>query len=45
MTLLEARGGYLYQHRPDIMPGGFLTADEVALWAAYYERKNNGKHK
>lgn len=39
MQLLELRGGYLYQHRPDVIPQGFLTDEEVALWAAYYERK------
>lgn len=34
------RGGYLYQHCPDIFPQGSLTDDEVALWAAYLERRN-----
>lgn len=40
MTLLSARGGYLYQHRPDLFPQGFLTDEELALWAAYYEQRN-----
>jgi hypothetical protein len=41
MTLVEARGGYLYQHRPDVIPQGYLTSEELALWAAYYERKKD----
>lgn len=40
MQLIDLRGGYLYQHRPDVVPQGHMTPDEVALWAAYYERKN-----
>ena len=43
MRLLDVRGGYLYQHRPDVIPAGFLTDEEVALWAAYYERKGAAK--
>jgi hypothetical protein len=39
MKLLEMRGGYLYQHRPDVIPQGFLTGEELALWSAYYERR------
>lgn len=39
MRLLEMRGGYLYQHRPDLIPQGFVTDEELAMWAAYYERK------
>lgn len=39
MTLLNARGGYLYQHRPDIIPHGFVTDEELALWAAFFEMK------
>ncbi|MEY2653627.1 MAG: hypothetical protein RLZZ524_655 [Pseudomonadota bacterium] len=39
MKLVEMRGGYLYQHRPDVIPQGFMTDDEMALWSAYYERK------
>ena len=39
MRLLDLRGGYLYQHRPDVIPQGRLTDEELALWAAYYERK------
>lgn len=31
------RGGYLHQHRPDVIPQGFLTDEEVALWAAFWE--------
>lgn len=33
------RGGYLYEHRPDVIPQGFLTDEEIALWAAYMDRK------
>ena len=33
------RGGFLYQHRPDIIPQGYLTDEELTLWSAYYERK------
>jgi hypothetical protein len=33
------RGGYLYQHRPDIIPQGWMTDEEVGLWAAYHERR------
>ena len=43
MQLLEMRGGYLYQHRPDVIPQGFLTDEELALWSAYYQRKNSEK--
>ena len=33
------RGGFLHQHRPDVIPHGFLSDEEVGLWAAYYERR------
>lgn len=39
MQLCELRGGFLYQHRPDVMPQGFLTDEELALWSAFYEVK------
>jgi hypothetical protein len=39
MQLLELRGGYLYQHRPDIIPSGYLCNEEIMLWAAYYEQR------
>jgi len=39
MNLIELRGGYLYEHRPDVIPQGRLTEEELALWAVYYERK------
>lgn len=35
------RGGYLYQHRPDIIPHGRLTDEELALWAAYHNRRRS----
>lgn len=34
------RGGYLFQARPDVIPQGYLTDDEMSLWSAYYERRN-----
>lgn len=39
MHMLELRGGggFLYQHRPDLMPYDFLTQEETSIWAAYYE--------
>jgi hypothetical protein len=33
------RGGFLYQHRPDLFPQGWLTQDELVLWSLYYESK------
>jgi hypothetical protein len=38
--MLDMRGGFLYQHRPDLMPHGMLTNEEVSLWAVYHERRN-----
>ncbi|HOW46618.1 MAG TPA: hypothetical protein P5305_03775 [Rubrivivax sp.] len=37
MKLIEQRGGFLHQHRPDVIPQGYVTADELSLWVAYYE--------
>ena len=45
MTLLERRGGYLYQHRPDVIPQGYLTDEESALWIAFYEQRNREARK
>lgn len=39
MRLLDVRGGFLHQHRPDVIPQGFITDEEIAFWAVYYERK------
>ena len=39
MSLLYARGGYLYEHRPDVIPQGFMTDEELALWSAWYEMR------
>lgn len=39
MRLLDVRGGYLFQHRPDVIPQGFLTDEELGLWCAYYDQK------
>jgi len=41
MALLELRGGYLHEHRPDLFPQGFLTHEELALWSAHYEMKQS----
>lgn len=40
MSLLDMRGGYLYEHRPDIFPEGYLTPVEHELWVLYYQNKN-----
>lgn len=39
MRFLEARGGYLYEHRPDLIPQGYLTEEEISLWSVYYEMR------
>lgn len=39
MALLDLRGGFLYQHRSDLFPQGFLTETESALWELYYYEK------
>lgn len=39
MAMIDKRGGFLYQHRPDLIPQGFVTEEEVTLWCAYYERR------
>ncbi len=39
MRLIDMRGGYLYQHRPDVIPQGRMTEEELSLWVAYYDRK------
>jgi hypothetical protein len=44
MQLLDMRGGYLYEHRPDIIPQGFLTNEEIAIWSVYLERKHSKVH-
>ena len=45
MALLEQRGGFLHQHRPDVIPQGYMTDEELSLWVAYYElRATESKH-
>jgi len=39
MAMIDKRGGFLYEHRPDVIPQGFVTEEEVTLWCAYYERR------
>lgn len=41
--LLGLRGGYLYEHRPDVFPEGYLTSMEIALWARYFDEKGTSK--
>lgn len=43
MRLLELRGGYLHQHRADIVPQGYITDDELALWCAFFELRETEK--
>jgi len=43
MALLDIRGGYLYQHRPDLFPGGMISETETALWSIYYQDKKNNQ--
>lgn len=40
MKVIDMRGGYLYQHRPDVIPQGYLTEEELALWAVYLEMRD-----
>lgn len=39
MAMMEKRGGFLYEHRPDIIPQGFVTEEEQSLWAAFYQMR------
>jgi len=39
MNMLEQRGGFLWQHRPDVIPQGYITDEEISLWTVYYERQ------
>ena len=43
MALLDRRGGYLYEHRPDVIPQGFLTDEELMYWSAFYAMREAGK--
>lgn len=46
MAMIDKRGGFLWQHRPDVIPQGFVTDEEVTLWCAYYERRaTEDKHR
>jgi hypothetical protein len=40
MALLDLRGGYLYQHKQSLFPGGEITGTELVLWELYYHDKN-----
>lgn len=37
MQLIDKRGGTLFEHRPDVIPQGFQTDEELSLWAAFFE--------
>jgi hypothetical protein len=39
MAMIDKRGGFLYEHRPDVIPQGFVTEEEISLWSAFYERR------
>jgi len=39
LALLELKGGYLFQARPDLFPEGYLTDTELALWNYHYGEK------
>ena len=41
MSLLDIRGGFLYEHKPSIFPEGEITETELILWELYYHEKNN----
>jgi len=43
MRIAEQRGGYLYQLRPDVIPQGWMTDEELALWVAFYETRAKEK--
>jgi len=39
MALLDLRGGYLYEHKQSLFPGGEITGTELVLWELYYYEK------
>lgn len=39
MTLLDVRGGYLYEHKPSLFPEGEISGCELLLWEMYYYEK------
>ena len=45
MILAHARGRFLFEIRPDIFPEGFLTEHEIALWARFFEEKQQAQKK
>ncbi len=45
MALLDLRGGYLYQHKQSLFPGGEITGTELVLWELYYHEKNKRQSK
>lgn len=45
MYLLDLRGGYLYQHKPSVFPGGEISGTELLLWDFYYQQKKSSSTK
>ena len=41
MSLLDIRGGFLYEHKRSIFSEGEITETELILWELYYHEKNN----
>jgi hypothetical protein len=41
LTLLEARGQFLFQVKPSLFPEGELTTAEVIIWEKYYSEKKS----
>ncbi len=39
MSLLDIKGGYLYQVAPELFPEGRMTQNELTLWSMYYQVK------
>lgn len=40
MSLLELRGGYLYEHQRSLFPEGEITGTELLLWELHYKERN-----
>ena len=43
MSLLDLRGGFLYQHKQSLFPEGEVTGTELLLWEMYYREKEARK--
>jgi hypothetical protein len=40
LQLCDLKGRFLFEVRPDLIPEGYLTGVECALWSRYYTDKN-----